>query len=98
MTTKRVKSLGFAEIKGTAILPRERIRVGPGGVAGDRRFAAVEAGGGAVLRTVRDPALRPRPSWVRIAKEKRFNGRVQRVCATTAFGGVLCGWMRGVVG
>ena len=25
-------------------------------------------------------------------------GRVQRVCATTAFGGVLCGWMSGVVG
>ncbi|WP_423861243.1 hypothetical protein, partial [Arachnia propionica] len=47
----RVKSLGFAEIKGTAILPRERIRVGPGGVAEDRRFAAVEADGGAVLRT-----------------------------------------------
>lgn len=57
----RVKSLGFAEIKGTAILLRERIRVGPGGVAEDRRFAAVEAGGGAVLRTVRNPALRPRP-------------------------------------
>lgn len=53
----RVKSLGFAEVKGTAILPRERIRVGPSGVAGDRRFAAVEAGGGAVLRTVRNPAL-----------------------------------------
>ena len=53
----QVMSLGFAEVKGTAILPRERIRVGPDGVAGDRRFAAVEAGGGAVLRTVRNPAL-----------------------------------------
>ena len=69
----RVKSLGFAEVKGTAILPRERIRVGPGGVAGDRRFAAVEAGGGAVLRTVRNPALRPSLPWARIAEEKRFN-------------------------
>ena len=69
----RVKSLGFAEIKGTAILPRERIRVGPGGVAEDRRFAAVEADGGAVLRTVRNPALRPRLPWARIAEEKRFN-------------------------
>lgn len=69
----RVKSLGFAEVKGTAILPRERIRVGPSGVAGDRRFAAVEAGGGAVLRTVRNPALWPRPPWARIAGNRRFN-------------------------
>ena len=51
------------------------------------------------LRQDPHPFPTPSPSpCARNAEEKRFNGRVQRVCATTVSGGVLCGWMSGVVG
>ena len=53
----QVCGLSFCDVKGTRHVARDSVELSAGGVAGDRRFAVVDADSRAVLKTVRHPEL-----------------------------------------
>ncbi|SDP54996.1 MOSC N-terminal beta barrel domain-containing protein [Pedococcus dokdonensis] len=53
----QVLRLGYAAVKGTRHLTRERVSLTPDGVAGDRAFCLVDPATGRVLKTVENPSL-----------------------------------------
>lgn len=69
----RVESVGYAAVKGTRHLTRDRVELTGDGVVGDRRWCFVDVAAGQVLRTVQNPAL--------VTAEARVDGDVVTLTA-----------------